>query len=110
MNRRPTIFNPKAHYAVQQEPPPANTDHIKRKFLDIPYATLSPAQKLDLYLPEDGTGPFPVILSIHGGTFMACDKADAHVMPMLEGLPRGYAVAQLSHEWRGKIPRPGARC
>ena len=56
----------------------ANTDHIHRKFLDVPYASLSPAHRLDIYLPEEGDGPFPVILSIHGGAFMECDKALGH--------------------------------
>ena len=50
---------PLSHYAIQDAPPPANTEHIKRKFLDIPYARLSPAQKLDIYLPDEGEGPFP---------------------------------------------------
>ena len=35
---------PDQHYAIQDLHPPANTDHVKRKFLDIPYATISPAQ------------------------------------------------------------------
>jgi len=94
------------HYAVQDPHPPANTDHIKRKFLDVPYATLSPAQKLDIYLPDEGDGPFPVIVSIHGGAFLGCDKADAQVMPMLEGLKRGYAVVAVNYRlsWEAKFP------
>ena len=44
----------------------ANTDQIYRKFLDVPYASLSPAHRLDIYLPDEGDGPFPVIVSIHG--------------------------------------------
>ena len=75
----------------------ANTDHINRKLLDIPYASLSPAQRLDIYLPDEGDGPFPVIVSIHGGAFMGCDKADGQVMPMLEGLKRGYAVVAVNY-------------
>jgi len=94
------------HYAIQDIHPPANTDHVKRKILDIPYATISPAQKLDIYLPDEGNGPFPVIVSIHGGAFMGCDKADAQVMPMLEGLKRGYAVVAVNYRlsWEAKFP------
>jgi len=97
---------PDQHYAIQDLHPPANTDHIKRKFLDIPYATISPAQKLDIYLPDEGDGPFPVILSIHGGAFMGCDKADAQVMPMLEGLKRDYAIVAVNYRlsWEAKFP------
>ena len=81
-----------------------------RKFLDIPYAALSNSQKLDVYLPEQGNGPFPVIVSIHGGAFMGCDKGDVQVMPMLEGVKKGFAVIihQLPLEWRGKIPGFGS--
>ena len=66
-------FDPNAHYAIQETLPDADTSHVKRKHLDIPYADRSPAQKLDVYLPDEGQGPFPVIASIHGGAFMAGD-------------------------------------
>ena len=99
-------FDPNTHYAVQEAPPAANTDHVTRKFLDIPYADLSPAQKLDIYLPDEGEGPFPVIVSLHGGAFMGCDKADMQVLPMLEGLKRGYAVVAVNYRlsWEAKFP------
>ena len=99
-------FDPNAHYAIQELCPAANTDHIKRKYLDLPYAELSPAQKLDLYLPDEGEGPFPVIVSLHGGAFMGCDKADLQVLPMLEGLKRGYAVVAVNYRlsWEAKFP------
>ena len=70
---------------------------MQRKMLDIPYASLSKAQKLDIYLPEEGSAPFPVIVSIHGGAFRFGDKGDNQVMPMLEGLKRGYAVVSINY-------------
>jgi acetyl esterase/lipase len=79
---------------------------IKRKFIDVPYAHLSPAQKLDIYLPDKGDGPFPVIVSIHGGAFMMCDKGDTQVMPMLEGLKRGYAVIAVNYRLSGEAKFP----
>jgi acetyl esterase/lipase len=99
-------FDPDTHYAIQQLHPPASVDHITRKYLDVPYAGLSPAQKLDIYLPETGDGPFPVIMSIHGGAFMGCDKSDAQVMPMLEGLKRNYAVVAVNYRlsWEAIFP------
>ena len=39
------------------------------------YASASPTQKLDLYVPE-GNGPFPLIINIHGGGFMMGDKSN----------------------------------
>lgn len=88
-----TVF-PMSSFAGQQRK--ANTDQIKLKWLDIAYASTSQSQKLDIYLPE-GDGPFPVILSIHGGAFRAGDKGDGQVIPMLEGLTRGYAVVSMNY-------------
>lgn len=99
-------FIPEQHYAIQDVHPPADVEHIKRKYLDIPYAHLSSAEKLDIYLPDEGEGPFPVIVSIHGGAFMGGDKADAQVMPMLEGLKRGYAVVAINYRLSGETKFP----
>ncbi len=92
--------------AFGQEPHKANTDLIKRKWLDQAYASTSSAQKLDIYLPDEGEGPFPVIVSIHGGAFKAGDKADGQVTPMLEGLKRGYAVISLNYRLSGEAIFP----
>ena len=43
---------------------------IKRKWLDIPYADQSPNQKLDIFLPDEGEGPFPVYIFMHGGAYL----------------------------------------
>jgi acetyl esterase/lipase len=94
------------HYAIQDQPPPADTSFVTRKFLDIRYAYLSPAEMLDIYLPEDGAGPFPVILQIHGGAFMGCDKADLQILPMLQGLKRGYAVVAVNYRLSGEAKFP----
>lgn len=77
--------------------PKADTTHIRRKWLDIPYATVSPTQRLDVYLPDDGMGPFPVILAIHGGAFVAGNKADAQLTPVLDALKRDYAVVSVEY-------------
>jgi len=74
--------------------------------LDIPYALLSPAQKLDVYLPKHKRGPFPVIMVFHGGAFIECDKADIQILPMLEGLKRGYAVVGVNYRLSGEAKFP----
>jgi acetyl esterase/lipase len=79
---------------------------IKRKKFDIPYASISPAQKLDVYLPEKGEGLFPVIVSIHGGAFMFGDKRDMQTFPVLEGLNRGYAVVSINYRMSGEAKFP----
>ena len=106
MTRQVSMPAPGRHYAIRDLPPPADTGHIKRRFLDLVYAGLSPAQRLDLYLPDGGDGPFPVIVSIHGGAFMGCDKADMQLMPMLEGVKRGYAVAAINYRLSGEAIFP----
>ena len=79
---------------------------LKTKYLDISYASESPREKLDIFLPNDGKGPFPVIIAIHGGAFKFGDKADSQLNPMLEGLKRGYAVVAINYRlsWEAKWP------
>jgi acetyl esterase/lipase len=86
--------------------PEAETGRIARKMFDLPYADLSPAQKLDVYWPSDGDGPFPVIVSIHGGAFKEGDKRDMQLEPMLEGLGRGYAVVSIDYRMSGEATFP----
>lgn len=80
--------------------------YIKRKWLDVSYNIDSETQKLDIYLPEEGNGPFPVILSIHGGAFKFGDKRDFQLKPMLNGLERGYAVVSVNYRLSGEAIFP----
>lgn len=86
--------------------PRADVSHIIRKWLDVPYATLSLAQKLDIYLPDNGEGPFPVIYYIHGGGFGLGDKGDFPVLTFLKGLERGYAVVSVNYRLSGEAVFP----
>ena len=94
------------HYAVPFVIPSAKTDHVKRKMFDIAYANLSPTQKLDIYWPEQGNGPFPVIVSIHGGAFMGGDKRDVQITSMLKALKRGYCVVGVNYRMSGEAKFP----
>lgn len=86
--------------------PPADVSHIQRKWLDLPYASLSPAQQLDIYLPEDGEGPFPVIINIHGGAFALGNKRNIEVLTFLKGLAYGYAVVGVEYRLSGEAVFP----
>ncbi len=86
--------------------PKADVSHLPRKWLDLPYASLSPSQKLDIYLPDEGNGPFPVILHIHGGGFAIGDKRDIHVLAFLKGLNLGYAVVSVNYRLSGEAIFP----
>ena len=88
--------------------PQADVSGIRRKWLDLPYAGASPAQTLDLYLPEEGDGPFPLIVHIHGGAFQMGDKREIMLTPYLRGLDHGYAVASLNYRLSGEAVFPAA--
>lgn len=73
---------------------------------DLAYASVSDTQKLDLYIPE-GTGPFPVVIMVHGGGFMFGDKADgAGLTGVDQLLAAGYAVASINYRLSGEAQYP----
>ncbi|MBI1177401.1 alpha/beta hydrolase fold domain-containing protein [bacterium] len=61
---------------------------------DVPYVTHGhERQKLDLYLPT-GDGPFPVIVWVHGGAWLAGNKSNP---PAARYVNDGYAVAAINY-------------
>ena len=72
---------------------------------DVAYASASPTQKLDLYVPA-GNGPFPLIINIHGGGFMMGDKSNPPLTDEL--LAAGYAVASIDYRLSGEAKFPAA--
>lgn len=64
-------------------------------FRDVAYASVSAAQKMDIYLPE-GEGSFPVVVLIHGGAFKMGDKkmetSNAEAL-----VAKGYAAASINY-------------
>ena len=81
---------------------------VKRKWLDLPYAASSPAQVLDIYLPENGDGPFPTYIFIHGGAYIAGDKQDLQFLLGIDGVNRGYAVVSLEYRKALESKAPNA--
>jgi acetyl esterase/lipase len=102
--KMPLKFGPMDEAFIQI--PPADVSHVRRKWLDLPYAGKSPAQQLDLYLPPEGNGPFPIVLHIHGGAFAIGDKRDIHLMSFLSGIERGYAVVSVNYRLSGEAIFP----
>lgn len=84
-----------------------DTSWINQKYLDISYGTVSESQKLDLYIPNEWTGPFPLIIEIHGGGFMFGDKSQ-QINPMLKGLEQWYALASINYRHSGEANFPAA--
>ncbi|MFN8622809.1 MAG: alpha/beta hydrolase [Chloroflexota bacterium] len=76
---------------------------------DLAYATVSPAQVLDLWLPPDATATdaVPLVVLIHGGGFRRGDKANEVelVAPLLAA---GYAVASVDYRLSDEARFPAA--
>ena len=76
-------------------------------YQDLAYASGSPTQKLDLYIPTKESGPFPVVVMIHGGGFMFGDKADgAGLAGVDQLLEAGYAVVSINYRLSGEATYP----
>jgi acetyl esterase/lipase len=76
-------------------------------YQDMAYATLSAAEKLDLYIPTTDSGPFPVVIMVHGGGFVMGDKADgAGLAGVDQLLAAGYAVASINYRLSSEAKYP----
>lgn len=83
---------------------PQNTE----AYLDVPYADLSDAQVLDLYIPTEGDGPFPLVIFIHGGGWLQGDKSTLTIEAAANLMRAGYAVASVNYRLSGEAPYPAA--
>lgn len=81
-------------------------DLVERKFLDVPYASQSPSQILDIWYPNVGEGPYPVVLHIHGGGFCVGGHREDCVEPMLKALDRGYVLVSMEYRKSGEARFP----
>jgi acetyl esterase/lipase len=76
-------------------------------YTDLAYATLSSTQKLDLYIPTSDSGPFPVVIMVHGGGFMMGDKSDgAGLSGVDQLLAAGYAVVSINYRLSSEAKYP----
>ena len=91
-----------SHLALaQSKPAVAAVPEGVKTFRDLAYVEQGhERQKLDLFMPENGTGPFPLVIWIHGGGWASGDKAGCP--PLRDGfIQRGYAVASLNYRLSG---------
>lgn len=86
--------------------PIIDTSSITRKYLDVNYTPDKPhpMRMLDVYLPDTGDGPYPVIIYMHGGGFIGGQKNAVSVGKFMEALDEGFAF--VSVEQRLCIPMP----
>lgn len=75
---------------------------VARRYTGLCYAHKTPWEKLDLYLPDAGEGPFPVLLDVHGGGWFYGSRSSQRMDPVLLGLQKGYAVASVDYTLSGQ--------
>ena len=64
---------------------------------NLSYATVSPRNILDIYLPDGASGPLPVAVWIHGGGFRQGSKTwTSDMAPLLEA---GFAVVAVNYRY-----------
>lgn len=105
-------MNPYAKNAPKMGPPPGSppplpTDDtwVRRRFCDIPYG-VEEAQRFNVYLPQEGEGPFPTVVFIHGGAFSGGDRTDPQLKPFLELVKFGLAVVSVDHRLSHEVVFP----
>ncbi|NWJ50423.1 MAG: alpha/beta hydrolase [Bacteroidetes bacterium] len=90
--------------ATDTSTPTTTTTATGTTYTNIVYAATSSAEKMDIYLPS-GSGPFPVVVLIHGGAFLMGDKsdeaADAAVL-----VANGYAAVSVNYRLSGEAQFP----
>lgn len=87
---------------------PAETGFIQRQYLDLQYAFSGDRQTLDIYLPNEGEGPYPVVIDIFGGGWYFGNKSSHKLEPALALLRRGFAVVSINYSLshQAKFPTP----
>ena len=85
---------------------PAETGFVRRSFLDLPYMQGGPRQTLDIYLPNEGKGPFPAVIDIYGGGWYFGQKSSHKLEPALNLLRRGFAAVSINYSlsWQKAFP------
>jgi acetyl esterase/lipase len=77
-------------------PSPTPFPLLGKSLLDVTYCTMDGSpQKLDIYFPDQG-GPWPVVVYVHGGSWMTGDKAEAAGLAKWLN-PLGYVVVSLNY-------------
>lgn len=84
-----TITENKTEIAPPQNITPA-PDIKNLSYLDLAYANVSQKNRLDLFLPEKGKGPYPLIIYIHGGGWISGSRKGCEASFLTK---YGYMVA-----------------
>lgn len=81
-------------------------EKFPRRYVDIPYGDI-PRETMDIFLPADGEGPFPVVLQVTGGGWIFGDKSMKKMEPMVQTVvERGYALASMNYSLSNEAKYP----
>jgi acetyl esterase/lipase len=87
-----------SQWSFSQQPPESAADDIGRKWLDINYAgDALKGHRLDIYLPNKGKPPYPVIVAIAGSAFFSNDSKDRAFGIGRPLLAQGFAIVAVNH-------------
>ena len=89
--------------------PIMDTTDITRKYLDVSYTPGNPhpMRQLDIYLPEEGGGPFPTLIYMHGGGFILGTKSDFHTADFMGCMDEGFAFVSVEQRLCSPLPEGG---
>jgi len=77
--------------------PEIDVTQFRKVKLDLPYAQQSPNQILDIWYPDEGEGPYPLVILFHGGGFGTGHKRSFYISSMAQPVTQGYAVATVEY-------------
>lgn len=65
---------------------------------NLPYCTVNGSNLvMDMYWPNEGTGPFPLVVYVHGGGWSSGDKTENLQQYVKQLTPKGIAVAAVNY-------------
>lgn len=93
------VLKPKSQIPLDQIP------HLARH-VSCRYAGESSDQSLEIFQPDRGKAPYPLIIYIHTGAFAYGTRRDEDILPVLPALERGYAIASVDYRKSGEVSWP----
>ncbi|MDR1206745.1 MAG: alpha/beta hydrolase [Peptococcaceae bacterium] len=82
-----------------------DSSRIRNKVLNVSYGLL-PEHLADIYMPETGAGPFPVIFYVHGGGWTQGSKTEGFLDGIIGAVDSGYAVVSVDYRLAPKVSFP----
>lgn len=89
-----SVINNREEFLASE--PEIDVTQFRKTALDLKYGD-SPNQILDIFYPDEGDGPYPLIIVFHGGAFCAGHKRTHYIKSMCLPIRAGYAIATVEY-------------